>query len=319
MSIIGTLPNNIKNGDLEDAITLMANFNWIVAQVNANSAPLAGALPGVTSINGGPLAGTRNRLINGDLRVNQRVVTGTVTLAAGVYGHDRWKAGAGGCTYTFAASGNRTIITITAGTLIQVVEAPNIEGGVYRLSHLGTAQARFGVSGAAPSGSYAPANFVNALISSAATGGATLSIEFSTGTLDSAQVEFGTVATPFEQRLVGEELYLCQRYLPVWVIKTSYYQYSGQCFSATDGRVFLPSPAPTRVAPTNISLNPFGVIQISTSNGSLTGTGTLTFFSGSTTGILVAATGATGLVAGNSTMLAATATDSTIFGTGCEL
>jgi hypothetical protein len=37
MSIIGTLPNNIQNGQLEDATPVMANFNFIVNQVNANA------------------------------------------------------------------------------------------------------------------------------------------------------------------------------------------------------------------------------------------------------------------------------------------
>src|SRR5690606_30252951 len=40
------------------------------------------------------LAGRKNVLINGCFRVNQRAVAGTVSLAAGEYGHDRWKAGA---------------------------------------------------------------------------------------------------------------------------------------------------------------------------------------------------------------------------------
>jgi hypothetical protein len=40
MSIIGTLPNNIQNGQLEDATPLMANFNFIVNQVNNSGTPL---------------------------------------------------------------------------------------------------------------------------------------------------------------------------------------------------------------------------------------------------------------------------------------
>lgn len=43
MSIIGTLPNNIQNGQLEDATAVMANFNFIVNQVNASGNP-AGTL-----------------------------------------------------------------------------------------------------------------------------------------------------------------------------------------------------------------------------------------------------------------------------------
>ena len=40
MAIIGTLPNNIQNGQLADAVPVMADFNFIVNQVNANATPL---------------------------------------------------------------------------------------------------------------------------------------------------------------------------------------------------------------------------------------------------------------------------------------
>jgi len=39
MSIIGTLPNNIQNGQTVDATPVMADFNFIVNQVNANANP----------------------------------------------------------------------------------------------------------------------------------------------------------------------------------------------------------------------------------------------------------------------------------------
>lgn len=39
--IVGALPNNIQNGQLEDAVPVMANLNWIVNQVNANATPVA--------------------------------------------------------------------------------------------------------------------------------------------------------------------------------------------------------------------------------------------------------------------------------------
>lgn len=40
--IIPTLPFNIQNGQVEDAVPVMANFNAIVAAVNANAAPITG-------------------------------------------------------------------------------------------------------------------------------------------------------------------------------------------------------------------------------------------------------------------------------------
>jgi hypothetical protein len=43
MPIIGTLPNNIQNGNTVDATPVMADFNFIVNQVNANANPI-GAL-----------------------------------------------------------------------------------------------------------------------------------------------------------------------------------------------------------------------------------------------------------------------------------
>ena len=48
----------------------------------------------------------KNKIINGNFDINQRAVSGTVSLAAGEYGHDRFKGGAGGATYTFATSAN---------------------------------------------------------------------------------------------------------------------------------------------------------------------------------------------------------------------
>ena len=41
--IVGSLPNNIANGQIIDAGPVMANFNWLMNQVNANAASLAGA------------------------------------------------------------------------------------------------------------------------------------------------------------------------------------------------------------------------------------------------------------------------------------
>lgn len=157
----------------------------------------------------------RNRIINGSFRVNQSAVTGTVTLAAGAYGHDGWKAGAAGCTYTFSTSGNTTILNISSGSLQQVIEDVNIEGGVYALSNQGTAQARIAVSGSATSGSYAAATSNSPLLSANANAGGNVTVEFSTGTLDRVQLEPGTLATTFERRPFSAELVLCQRYFEI--------------------------------------------------------------------------------------------------------
>ena len=45
----------------------------------------------VANLNGGPLAGTRNRVINGDMRIDQRNAGASVTPANNTYTLDRWK------------------------------------------------------------------------------------------------------------------------------------------------------------------------------------------------------------------------------------
>lgn len=162
----------------------------------------------VETINGGPLAGLRNRLINGNFAINQLALSGTVTLSAGQYGHDGWKAGASGCTYTFATSGADTILTITAGSLMQVAEDVNVEGGSYMLSHVGTAQMRAAANGGSTSGSYA----TGPLAITGATAKQAITVEFTTGTVSKVQMEPGSVASTFERCPYGFGLALCQRY-----------------------------------------------------------------------------------------------------------
>jgi len=163
----------------------------------------AGGNPSALVIeNGGIVSGIgKNKIINGNFAINQRAVSGTVVLAAGDYGHDRFKAGAAGCTYTFATSLNITTITISAGSLIQVIEGLNLFSGNVVLSWTGTAQGKIGA------GAYG-----NSGVTGTAVGGTDLSVEFNTGTLSLVQLETGSYKSAFEHRPYGMELSLCQRY-----------------------------------------------------------------------------------------------------------
>jgi hypothetical protein len=190
----------------------------------------------ISTINGGAI-GAKNALINGNFGINQRAVSGTVTLSAGAYGHDRFKAGASGCTYTFATSNNITTLTITAGSLIQVIEGINLQSGTYTLSWTGTAQGKIG------GGSYAGSG-----VTGTVTGGTNLNIEFDTGTLSLVQLEAGSVATPFERRQYGQELALCQRYFQKFG-GTSYVGLSaGVLGNTTNFKSFLVFPVEMRTA-----------------------------------------------------------------------
>jgi hypothetical protein len=146
---------------------------------------------------------SKNKLINSNFSINQRGVSGTVTLAAGVYGHDRWKAGAGGCTYTFATTANVTTITITAGTLQQVVEGAQLFSGTHCLSWTGTATGRI------DAGSYSASG-----VTGTATGGTNMTVEFGTGTLSLVQLEQAGIPSAWNiyNGLYGGELQACQRY-----------------------------------------------------------------------------------------------------------
>lgn len=151
-----------------------------------------------------PTGGYKNWLINNNFSVNQRAVSGTVVLAPLAYGHDRWKAGVSGCTYTFSTTAGVTTINITAGSLRQFVEGASVRSGNVTLSWQGTSQ-----------GSIAGGSLAASPVNGTATGGTHLLVEFGIGTLRLPQLEVGLVATPPEIKPIGDESNLCRRYYRV--------------------------------------------------------------------------------------------------------
>ena len=201
-NVLGTSPTiatptiNTITSAAGTALTLQSNNgNTAVTYDTSQNATFVGY------INAPNTFGFKNRLINAQLNINQRAVSGTVTLAAGAYGHDRFKGGASGCTYTFSTSNNVTTLTISAGSLIQVVEGLNLESGTYTLSWTGTVQGKIGAGSFSATG-----------VTGSITGGTNTNIEFNTGTLSLPQLEKGSIATSFDYRPYGTELLLCQRY-----------------------------------------------------------------------------------------------------------
>lgn len=171
------------------------------------------------------IAGFRNLIINPLLGINQREKSGTVILAAGQYGHDRFKAGASGCTYTFSTSNGVTTFNISAGSLRQVIEASSFagRGGQYFLSWAGTAQGRI------DSGSYGASGAVSATCD----GSANVSVEWGTGTLSLPQFERGFV-TDFSARHRHQELALCEFYCRQnYVAAAGYASVASQIFHAS--------------------------------------------------------------------------------------
>ena len=147
----------------------------------------------------------KNRLIDSGFIVNQRGYTSGTSLASGSFGHDRWKGGASGGTYTFTqgSTGVPIVITITAGAIQQVIEGSNMpEGGSYTLSWTGTATASINGGTAASS----------PITVTSVTAGANMTIQFNTGTVSFPQLEVGLQPTSFDYRSYWQELSLCQRY-----------------------------------------------------------------------------------------------------------
>ena len=173
---------------------------------------------------------------NSGFSVNQRGYVSGTALTAAAYGHDRWKAGAGGCTYTFTAAPPSTTITIAAGTLQQVVEGASVAGGNYMLSWTGTAQGRVGA------GAYAASPV--ALTGIAA--GANTTIEFNAGTLGRVKLEAGTVVTPWPAKIARDELSNCQRFYQTGTAIMSL----GAGGAGWGNQWFMPFPVQMRAAPT---------------------------------------------------------------------
>ena len=226
--------------------------NWsdvLVAEPSTGGLTVPNGLT-VSAINAGPLAGFRNYLINGDFGINQRDFAGGA-LSAGSYGHDRWKADTGGAN--LSVSGDT--VTLTSGTIVQVIESPGLGGATVTVSvedpsgsitvdvegqtdTITSGSGRRGITLTVPSGS---------------TGDVTVKLSATSVDFKRIQLERGTVATPFEFRPAAIEQALCQRYFQVVTV----YQYHGLFATAFSGGAWKTSPQPFPVTMRN---SPSGVI-----------------------------------------------------------
>jgi len=123
-----TSTTTIINAELDDlrvaGVGIPGPFGTMAKQNADNVAitggTMAGVSPtGVTSINGGPLAGFRNVVINGGFSINERAATSN---ADDTYGHDRW--------YALTQSGTIAVSTLS-----------DVENGLPTMARLTQSQA----------------------------------------------------------------------------------------------------------------------------------------------------------------------------------
>lgn len=158
----------------------------------------------------------RNRLINADFRTNQRgYVSGTNTSGANEYTLDRWRVVTSGQAVTFSSTGNVVTVTAPAGGMEQVIEGANLVTATYVLNWEGTATATVGGNAVTKGGTVS------------VTGGSNLTIRFTGGTVSKPQFEAGAAPTVFEERPIGLELMLCQRYYEKGVLAANHWPLNG--------------------------------------------------------------------------------------------
>jgi hypothetical protein len=217
---------------------LRDNVGFAVTKANAGANTDITSLTALASVNGGPIGGLRNVIINGGFSINQVAYVSAAAVGANLYGHDMWRMAASGDTYTFSTSANVTTVTIPATKVLrQVVEGLSLVTGTYTLSWSGTAQGKIGAGVLSASG-----------VTGSIVGGTDTTIEFGPGTVSNVQLEFGTVATAFERRPIGAELALCQRYLYAF-----HGGASGFCNGSLTIEVGVVFPVTMRAAPTLIA------------------------------------------------------------------
>ena len=272
-------------------------------------------LTALASINGGQIAGLRNRIINGSMATDQRNSGAAQTITAGAalaYIVDRFYAYSTGANvtgqqvagtspnaYLYRFTGAASVTKIGFAQRIEDLNCQDLAGNTAKLSvdlsnsllttvtwtayYANTANT-FG-SLASPTrtlistGTFTVTSTLtryntSITIPSAATTGIEIELSVAaqisgTWSIGNFQLERGATATTFEQRSIGLELALCQRYLPAFNASsvTSYISSAAVSSNPSFVAMFVPFSVKTRIAPTGISVSNFAHFSFSSSAG----------------------------------------------------
>ena len=109
----------VSGADLPNATNL--NVSGVTTTATLRATSIVGVTTaGITtayigSINDGPLSGARNRIINGDMRIDQRNAGVSTTPANGTYTLDRWNGQSGGASSKYSIQQNAGSVTPPVG------------------------------------------------------------------------------------------------------------------------------------------------------------------------------------------------------------
>lgn len=135
------------------------------------------------------------------------------------------------------------------------------------------------------------------------------------------QLEVGTVASPFDHRLYGQELALCRRYLPAFQAELANDVVSMMAtLTSTNGYAIVPFGVDARVRPTGITLSAVGHFNALNTGGGFVNLSSLVYSSASKqSATLFATAGVASFTAGGGTFLGVNNAAGQILFTGCEL
>ena len=306
----------------------------------------------------------RNRIINGDFKVAQRgtsfsgndiytldrwnlVSSGAATLAQSTdtpnssYAASATVTGTGGSVYAQVRqrieSVNCVGLSGNAATLSFWVK--NVSGSndlFYTVYYANAADNFSAVTDIVPvttvtsslSSSWTRYTFTISSMPSGSANGVGVAIGSTTANasfrITGVQLEVGSVATPFERRQYGQELALCQRYLPAFSYASGANPYIAagmvtSLSSSTTAWFTVALPVTTRVPPTGVTVSAashFAAFLPSTATTNATG---FTFGGATTTSANFNISGLSGTTAGYSTLLFMNTSSAYMYFTGCEL
>lgn len=336
------------------------NASWTaVKTVNSNALLGSGDIAITDTI------GFRNRIINGDMRVDQRNAGAaqTITAAAALaYTVDRFYAYCTGANVTgqqvagssqtqkrYQFTGAASVTAIGFGTRLEARNTFDLNSQTVTISaelansllttvtwtlfRATTTDDTFGTLASPTVTQVATGTFTvdstatrysaQVAVTAASTTGLQLVLSVGaqtsgTWTIGNVQLELGSAATAFEQRPIGVELALCQRYLPV----TDAPHITGQGYTAQAAYFNALFCVPARTAPTGLTmLGSMGNAYMSNSSfalSALTG-GTITWqYGGLQGGAFNASVTSGGPTAGQACIFYMTSANKILW-TGCEL